>query len=110
MDNGVMNITAVKDGIHANDYITLDGKNINITVNAQGDGIESEGYLTVDKATLNLSGGGKGLIFAALGLLAVAVVVGATLLILYLTGKLGKRQEEEYEDAPEDDGGPYWDD
>ncbi len=61
IENGVMNITAVKDGIHANDYITLDGKNINITVNAQGDGIESEGYLTVDKATLNLSGGGKGL-------------------------------------------------
>ena len=23
MDNGVMNIPAVKDGIHANDYITL---------------------------------------------------------------------------------------
>ncbi|MBQ1594906.1 MAG: carbohydrate-binding domain-containing protein, partial [Ruminococcus sp.] len=34
IENGVMNITAVKDGLHANDYITLDGKNINITVNA----------------------------------------------------------------------------
>ena len=50
---------------------------------------------------------GKGLIFAALGFLAVAVVVGATLLILYLTGKLGKGRRNE---EPEDDGGPYWDD
>ena len=61
IENGVINITAVKDGIHANDYVTLDGKNISLTVNAQGDGIESEGYLTVDKASLNLTGGGKGL-------------------------------------------------
>ena len=59
--NGTFNITSVKDGIHANDYVVLDGKNINLTVSAQGDGIESEGYLTVDKAKLNLTGGGKGL-------------------------------------------------
>ena len=50
---------------------------------------------------------GKGLIFAALGFLAVAVIVGATLLILYLTGRLGKGRRNE---EPEDDGGPYWDD
>jgi len=55
------------------------------------------------------SGGGKGLIFAALGLLAVAVVAGATLLILHLSGKLGRKEEYE-EELPEDDGGPYWDD
>ncbi|MBE6969601.1 MAG: hypothetical protein E7442_05725 [Ruminococcaceae bacterium] len=53
-------------------------------------------------------GSGKGLIFAALGLLAVAVIAGATLLILHVTGRLGRRPEEE--DLPEDDGGPYWDD
>ena len=61
IENGTFNITSVKDGIHANDYVVLDGKNINLTVSAQGDGIESEGYLTVDKATLNLTGSGKGL-------------------------------------------------
>jgi len=54
-------------------------------------------------------GSGKGLIFAALGLLAVAVIVGATLLILHVTGRLGRRPEEETEES-DDDGGPYWDD
>ena len=39
----------------------------------------------------------------------VAVIAGATLLILHLTGRLGKR-EDYYENEPEDDGGPYWDD
>lgn len=61
IENGVINISSVKDGLHANDYITLDGKNIKLTVNAQGDGIESEGYLTINKACLDITAEGKGL-------------------------------------------------
>ena len=61
IENGVLNITSVKDALHANDDITLNGKNIKLTTNAQGDGLESEGTLTIDKATLNLTGEGKGI-------------------------------------------------
>lgn len=61
IENGVFNVTAVKDGLHANDDITLDGKNINLTVNAKGDGLESEGTVHMDKATVNLTGSAKGI-------------------------------------------------
>ena len=62
IENGVINVlSAVKDGLHANDYITLSGKNIKLTVNASGDAVESEGYFTSELASLDLKGGGKGI-------------------------------------------------
>ena len=65
--------------------------------------------VTMEPETEEETRSGRGFIFAALGLLAVAVIVGATLLVLHVTGRLGRRPEEETEES-EDDGGPYWDD
>ena len=59
IENGVINITSVKDGIHVNDDLTLDGKSIEITINASGDGFDSEGTLNlslVKKVTVNAAG------------------------------------------------------
>ena len=61
IENGVIAITSVKDGIHANDDITLNGKNIELTVDAQSDGLDSEGTLhltLVKKLTVTASGKG----------------------------------------------------
>lgn len=60
IENGVINITSVKDGIHANDDITLNGKNIEITINTQADGLDSEGTLNlVLVKKLTVTGAGK---------------------------------------------------
>ena len=62
IENGVFNITSVKDGIHVNDAITMDGKNIKMTVNSSGDGIESEGTADVTLVnSLSITAGGKGI-------------------------------------------------
>ena len=59
IENGVFQITSVKDGIHANDDITMNGKNIEVTVNSQSDGLDSEGTLNLElvkKLTVNAEG------------------------------------------------------
>ncbi len=59
IENGVFNITSVKDAIHANDDITVNGKNIEITINSQSDGFDSEGTLNLElvkKATITATG------------------------------------------------------
>ena len=61
IENGIINVSSVKDGLHANDYIVIDGKNIKLDIDSQSDGIESEGYLTIDKASLDVSAAGKGI-------------------------------------------------
>ena len=61
IENGVINITSVKDALHANDDITLSGKNIKLTANANGDGMESEGTVNIDKASVGITGSGKGI-------------------------------------------------
>ena len=62
IENGVFNLTSVKDGIHANDDITVNGKNVEITINAQADGIESEGTLNLTLLKkLNITAAGKGI-------------------------------------------------
>ena len=47
IENGVFRITSVKDGIHANDDITVNGKNVEITIDSQSDGFDSEGTLNL---------------------------------------------------------------
>lgn len=60
IENGVINITSVKDGIHANDGITLNGKNIEITINTQSDGLDSEGTMNLELVKkLTVTGSGK---------------------------------------------------
>lgn len=62
VENGVFNITSVKDALHANDDITMNGKNIEMTLNTSSDGIDSEGTLNLElvkKITVN--GAGKGI-------------------------------------------------
>ena len=60
IENGVISITSVKDGIHANDDITLNGKNIEITINTQSDGLDSEGTLNLELVKkLSVTGTGK---------------------------------------------------
>ncbi len=60
IENGVINITSVKDGIHANDDITMNGKNIEITINTQSDGLDSEGTLNLELVKkLDVTGAGK---------------------------------------------------
>ena len=62
IENGVFNITSVKDGIHVNDAIAMDGKSIKMTVNSSGDGIESEGTADVTLVnSLSITAGGKGI-------------------------------------------------
>lgn len=59
IENGVFNITSVKDAIHANDDITVNGKNVEITINSQSDGFDSEGTLNLElvkKATITATG------------------------------------------------------
>ena len=60
IENGVIGITSVKDGIHANDDITLNGKNIEITIQTQSDGLDSEGTLNLELVKkLSVTGSGK---------------------------------------------------
>lgn len=60
IENGVFNITSVKDGIHANDDITINGKNVEITINTQSDGLDSEGTLNLELVKkLDVTGAGK---------------------------------------------------
>lgn len=62
IENGVFNITSVKDGIHANDDITMDGKNIEITIDASSDGIDSEGTINMTLVkSVSITGEGKGI-------------------------------------------------
>lgn len=62
IENGVIRITSVKDGIHANDDITLNGKNIEITIDTQSDGLDSEGTLHLELVkSLSVTGSGKGI-------------------------------------------------
>jgi hypothetical protein len=61
IENGIFNIQSTKDGLHANDYITLDSKNIKLNITSSADGIESEGDLTINKATVNITADGKGI-------------------------------------------------
>ncbi len=61
IENGVFQINSATDGLHANDYIVVDGKNIKLNIDSQSDGIESEGYLTIDKASLDVEASGKGI-------------------------------------------------
>ena len=61
IENGVIDITSVKDGIHVNDDITMDGKNITITIESQSDGVDSEGTVNmtlVNSVTVNAAGKG----------------------------------------------------
>ncbi len=60
IENGVINITSVKDGIHANDDITINGKNVVIDVNTRSDGLDSEGTLNLELVKkLTVTGSGK---------------------------------------------------
>lgn len=60
IENGVFDITSVKDGIHANDDITVNGKNVEITINTQSDGLDSEGTLNLELVKkLTVTGAGK---------------------------------------------------
>ena len=60
IENGVISITSVKDGVHANDGITLNGKNIEITISADGDGFDSEGTLNLELVkTVTVNAAGK---------------------------------------------------
>ena len=61
IENGVITIHSVKDGIHVNDDITMDGKNIAVTINSQSDGIDSEGTLNLTLvSSVNITAAGKG--------------------------------------------------
>jgi len=63
IENGIIIIDkAVKDGIHVNNNLTVNGGNITIT--ASSDGIESEGDIVVNAGTLTISAGDDGLVAA----------------------------------------------
>lgn len=62
IENGVFRITSVKDAFHANDDITLNGKNIEVTINASSDGFDSEGTLNLTLVkSVNITAQGKGI-------------------------------------------------
>ena len=62
IENGVFDITSVKDAFHANDDITLNGKNIEVTVNATSDGFDSEGTLNMTLVkSVKITADGKGI-------------------------------------------------
>lgn len=62
IENGVFHITSVKDAIHANDDITVNGKNVEITIDSQADGLDSEGTLNLTLLkTANITAAGKGI-------------------------------------------------
>jgi hypothetical protein len=60
IENGVFNITSATDGIHANDNITVNGKNVNIDITSSADGMESEGDIVVALGTVKVNAQGKG--------------------------------------------------
>lgn len=61
IENGVLDITSVKDGMHANDDITMNGKNIEITIHASSDGVDSEGTVNMTLVkSLSITAEGKG--------------------------------------------------
>jgi hypothetical protein len=63
IENGTVIIEkSVKDGIHANSKIAVEGGNITIT--SSSDGIESEGSIVVKAGTVGISAGGDGLVAA----------------------------------------------
>lgn len=61
IENGVFDITSVKDGFHANDDITMNGKNIEVTIHSSSDGIDSEGTINMTLVkSVNITAAGKG--------------------------------------------------
>lgn len=59
IENGVFSVTSVKDAFHANDDITVNGKNVEIAIDSESDGFDSEGTLNLTllkKATINAVG------------------------------------------------------
>ena len=64
IENGVIIINSVKDGIHANDDITLNGKNIELNISSQADGLDSEGTMNLELVKkLTVTSTGKGIKF-----------------------------------------------
>lgn len=62
IENGVFQITSVKDAFHANDDITVNGKNVEITIDSQSDGFDSEGTLNLTLLkTADITAVGKGI-------------------------------------------------
>lgn len=59
IENGVICVSSVKDAFHANDDITVNGKNVEITIDSAADGFDSEGTLNLTllkKATISAAG------------------------------------------------------
>ncbi len=62
IENGVIGVTSVKDAFHANDDITIDGKNVEITINSSSDGFDSEGTLNLTLLkSADIRAAGKGI-------------------------------------------------
>ncbi len=57
VEEGVLELTAVGDGLHANDGIEISGGDVTIT--ATGDGIQSEDYVDITGGAVNITTNGE---------------------------------------------------
>ncbi|MFV0288852.1 MAG: carbohydrate-binding domain-containing protein [Mycoplasmatales bacterium] len=58
IEDGILNVTAVDDGINTGDLLDISGGEINI--DSEGDGIDSNGDLAISGGTIYVSGGNNG--------------------------------------------------